>query len=59
LEGLFLAEAEFNSAIEAESLALPSFVFHEVSRDERSLEVNWSAPRAKISSLGCSNMGLR
>jgi CYTH domain-containing protein len=24
-----------------------------------SLEVNWSAPRAKISRLGCSNMGLR
>jgi CYTH domain-containing protein len=35
LEGLFLAEAEFDSAVEAESLALPSFVFHEVSRDER------------------------
>lgn len=35
LEGLLLAEAEFNSATEAEALALPPFIFREVSSDER------------------------
>jgi CYTH domain-containing protein len=35
LEGLILAEAEFNSASDAEALVLPSFVLHEVSADDR------------------------
>jgi CYTH domain-containing protein len=35
LEGLLLAEAEFDSDVAAESLTLPSFVVHEVSADER------------------------
>jgi CYTH domain-containing protein len=35
LEGLVLAEAEFDSAADAESLTLPPFVFREVSDDDR------------------------
>lgn len=35
LEGLLLAEAEFDSAGEADALALPSFILQEVSTDER------------------------
>ncbi len=35
LEGLLLAEAEFDSALDAENLALPSFILIEVSSDER------------------------
>jgi CYTH domain-containing protein len=35
LEGLLLAEAEFDSAAEAAALALPSFLGAEVSRDNR------------------------
>lgn len=35
LEGLLLAEAEFDSAADAESLTLPAFVFREVSDDDR------------------------
>jgi CYTH domain-containing protein len=35
LEGLLLAEAEFDSEAEAESLILPPFILHEVSNDER------------------------
>lgn len=35
LEGLLLAEAEFDSAGEADALALPSFILREVSTDER------------------------
>jgi len=35
LEGLLLAEAEFDSAAEAEALALPSFLGPEVSGDIR------------------------
>jgi len=35
LDGLILAEAEFNSAAEAEALAIPDFVSHEVSGDPR------------------------
>jgi CYTH domain-containing protein len=35
LEGLVLAEAEFDSAAEAESLTIPSYIFREVSDDER------------------------
>jgi len=35
LTGLVLAEAEFNSAAEADALALPSFIVHEVSDDIR------------------------
>jgi CYTH domain-containing protein len=35
LDGLVMAEAEFNSAAEATALALPSFVLHEVSSDVR------------------------
>jgi CYTH domain-containing protein len=35
LEGLLLAEAEFDSAADADNLTLPSFLLHEVSTDER------------------------
>ena len=35
LGGLVVAEAEFNSAAEASTLTLPSFIVHEVSRDFR------------------------
>jgi CYTH domain-containing protein len=35
LDGLILAEAEFNSAEEASSLELPSFASHEVTNDPR------------------------
>lgn len=35
LEGLVLAEAEFDSADDADNLTLPSFILHEVSADER------------------------
>jgi CYTH domain-containing protein len=35
LEGLVLAEAEFDSAAAADALALPSFIFREVSADNR------------------------
>ena len=35
LAGLILAEAEFESAPEAESLKLPSFIVREVSEDAR------------------------
>jgi len=35
LQGLVLAEAEFNSAEEAANLALPSFMAHEVTTDLR------------------------
>jgi CYTH domain-containing protein len=35
LEGLLLAEAEFESAADAENLIIPSFALHEVSTDER------------------------
>lgn len=35
LEGLMLAEAEFESAAEAEALMLPPFIAHEVSTDVR------------------------
>jgi CYTH domain-containing protein len=35
LEGLLLAEAEFDSAAEADSLTLPSFISGEVSDDIR------------------------
>ncbi len=35
LEGLLLAEAEFDSAADADALTLPSFIFKEVSADER------------------------
>ena len=35
LEGLFLAEAEFDSAAEADALTLPSFILKEVSADTR------------------------
>jgi len=35
LKGLLLAEAEFESAATAEALAIPDFVFREVSDDDR------------------------
>ena len=35
LAGLILAEAEFNSAAEADALTIPSYIFREVSDDER------------------------
>jgi CYTH domain-containing protein len=35
LQGLRLAEAEFNSAAEADALIVPSFILHEVTDDER------------------------
>jgi CYTH domain-containing protein len=35
LRGLVLAEAEFDSAAEADALTLPSFLLHEVSDDPR------------------------
>jgi CYTH domain-containing protein len=35
LEGLLLAEAEFDSAADAEALRLPSFILQEVSADTR------------------------
>jgi CYTH domain-containing protein len=35
LEGLILAEAEFDSAAAAEALIIPSYIFREVSDDER------------------------
>jgi len=35
LEGLVLAEAEFDSAADADSLTLPSFIRQEVSTDGR------------------------
>jgi CYTH domain-containing protein len=35
LEGLILAEAEFDSAAEAEALIIPSYIFREVSDNER------------------------
>jgi CYTH domain-containing protein len=35
LEGLLIAEAEFDSAADAESLMLPAYLLHEVSNDER------------------------
>ena len=35
LEGLVLAEAEFDSAAEAEAFAIPDFIVHEVSSDDR------------------------
>ena len=35
LEGLVMAEAEFDSATAADSLTLPSFILHEVSTDLR------------------------
>jgi CYTH domain-containing protein len=35
LEGLFLAEAEFDTPLEADALALPSFILREVSADRR------------------------
>jgi CYTH domain-containing protein len=35
LEGLLLAEAEFDSAAEAEALTRPSFIFQEVTADTR------------------------
>lgn len=35
LEGLILAEAEFDSAEEAEGLRIPDFISHEVSTDAR------------------------
>jgi hypothetical protein len=35
LQGLVLAEAEFNSAAEADALIVPDFILHEVTDDER------------------------
>jgi CYTH domain-containing protein len=35
LEGLILAEAEFDSAAEADALIIPSYIFREVSHDDR------------------------
>jgi CYTH domain-containing protein len=35
LEGLFLAEAEFDSAATADALELPSFILREISADDR------------------------
>jgi CYTH domain-containing protein len=35
LEGLFLAEAEFDSPSEAESFSVPDYVVREVSEDDR------------------------
>jgi CYTH domain-containing protein len=35
LDGLVLAEAEFNSAAESSALVLPSFIVREVSEDPR------------------------
>jgi CYTH domain-containing protein len=35
LEGLLLAEAEFDSAAAADALILPAFIFKEVSHDDR------------------------
>ena len=35
LQGLLLAEAEFNSAAEADALIVPDFILHEVTDDER------------------------
>ena len=35
LQGLRLAEAEFNSAAEAAALVVPDFILHEVTEDER------------------------
>lgn len=35
LEGLILAEAEFDSAVAAEALIIPSYIGREVSNDER------------------------
>jgi len=35
LQGLRLAEAEFNSAAEADALVVPEFMLHEVTDDER------------------------
>jgi CYTH domain-containing protein len=35
LEGLVMAEAEFESALDADALTLPSFILREVSTDDR------------------------
>ena len=35
LEGLLIAEAEFDSAVAADALTLPSFISQEVSADNR------------------------
>jgi len=35
LEGLLVAEAEFDSAAEADGLVIPDFILHEVTGDER------------------------
>jgi CYTH domain-containing protein len=35
LEGLRLAEAEFNSAVEADAFVVPDFILHEVTGDMR------------------------
>lgn len=35
LQGLLLAEAEFDSAAEADALAVPAFILHEVTADPR------------------------
>jgi CYTH domain-containing protein len=35
LEGLVLAEAEFDSAVAADALVIPSYIFREVSADDR------------------------
>jgi CYTH domain-containing protein len=35
LQGLRLAEAQFNSAAEADTLVVPDFILHEVTDDER------------------------
>jgi CYTH domain-containing protein len=35
LNGLLIAEAEFDSAVDVDKLTLPSFILHEVTTDER------------------------
>ena len=35
LQGLVTAEAEFDSVVDAENLAIPSYILHEVTTDER------------------------
>jgi CYTH domain-containing protein len=52
LEGLILAEAEFESASDADSLILPSFIAHEVSADVRFTGGYLAhAPRQEIQAL--------
>jgi CYTH domain-containing protein len=55
LEGLLLAEAEFDSAVDADNLTLPSFSMkYPLTIDSR--EVSLSTPRGRIYKPGCWNM---